>query len=173
MQKIDTIKLNSFLANLDEYFQSFIDETIDYLEESYPPRILQEGIKDQILSILIIEKSSTFDTLRFFWFQKLQDLLYIGELLHATQNCSTEQEVLENIDDIKAFWTTVGFGLPYDSKLETDTEKASKDLFGIFEQQLISFFYLHINQDIELPHPSLYFPVEEMTEDHKALQQRT
>lgn len=158
-------KFNQFLANLDEHYISFVEETIDFVENSFPSQMLQECINDQILAILHRESKSTFSSLQFYWFQKLQDLLYITELLHNTQTARSENVVQENHKEIKAFWITLNFGIPLSDELEDNVEKLSNEMLGLFEQQLIAFYYIHINQDLDLPHPSLYFPVKEIGED--------
>jgi len=79
-------------------------------------------------------------------------------------NESSEELVKELQEDIFIFWNNLGFGIPNNPLLSTNLEKASNELLGLFEQQITSFYYLHINNEIEMPHPCLYFPVDELNE---------
>lgn len=160
-------KFNQFLENLDKHYFAFVEETIDFIENSFPTQMLQECIKDQILAILHRESKSEFTSVSFYWFQKLQDLLYITELLHHTQTAKSEKIVKENHKEIIAFWMTLSFGIPLSDELEENVEKVSNEMLGLLEQQLIAFYYIHINQELDLPHPSLYFPVKDIGENEQ------
>ncbi len=169
MQSSTITHIFTFLEQIDDYYHSFIEESIDFLDNSLPKNILQEAVLEQLITILNSEVNKSLDGIRYYWFQHLQDLLYIAELTNELNSCSTEKVFQELKQDILGFWFNLKFGIPLNADLEDNFEKSNNDLLGLLEHQLLSFFHLHINSEIPLPFAALYFPIEQLGENEQRL----
>ncbi len=137
-----------FKNNTREEFSGYLQEIILDFEEDYyvglsSPHFLKE--MKEILSEINIEYFSPFS---FYWANLLENYL---ELIEAHEE--------EDSDYIFYFWETGPFSEIFLEKVKEseDTLKVSQSLLSILEENIISFFYIHLSsKDKKFEHPHFY-----------------
>jgi len=138
--------------NVEEEFVGFIDDIREDLKKGFTTDVVDTQFLDQLNDIVHDETFDTYSPLKFYWMNLVDNLVYLIQLHEEILNAETYNEGSEELTEAeeelfnlwndselaKIFLDTLNEGLP--------VLEASDQLLPLVENQIISFYALHINQ---------------------------
>ena len=143
-------------------YREFLDDLRLDIKEDYRSDILSVFFQDQLKSHIFSKKLDLYNHLNFYWLN-LIDHLITG--LQLTEDFIQEGEQ-DLFDELFFFWESSEFAQLFLEKMgenEDNLGEVSKQLIPLLEDQILSFFSLHISSlDHQFQEPTAYNLIPEL-----------
>ncbi len=133
-------------------------------------QIISESTKDFLDNHIVDQQLNEFSGLKFYWATLLEKLLYLDSL-HEEYQTSKGDVLMDIEDDIFDFWNKSEYMQAFLELMEESSEVLdnSLKLIPMLENQLVSFFILHIGQEPFDKSPVLYNILPEIGDTEEAI----
>ncbi len=136
--------------NVEKSYRDFIEDLRDDFKKGFTTDVVDGDFLEQLGDILHDESFDTYSPLKFYWLNLVDNLVYIIQLheeLLLEKDIDTE-ELTELEDELFNFWNDSELAESFLNFLNNGSPviEASNNLLPLVENQIISFYVLHINQ---------------------------
>jgi len=159
----------SFRKAQSEQYLSLLNDLREDLNQGEEFPFASHEFQELFSECLFRQELSSFTPVNFHWSSLVDQLIYLGQL-HAEieENKSVSKLIDPDLEEeLFNFWNESEYVGVFLSMLESNSniDVVSSELFPVLENQVISFFCLHICDEIEFHEkPIAYHPVPEMGE---------
>jgi hypothetical protein len=136
--------------NVERSYRDFIEDLRDDFKKGFTTDVVDGDFLEQLGDILHDESFDSYSPLKFYWLNLVDNLVYIIQLheeLLLEKDIDTE-ELTELEDELFNFWNDSELAESFLNFLNSGSPviEASNNLLPLIENQIISFYVLHINQ---------------------------
>ena len=136
--------------NVEKSYREFIEDLRDDFKKGFTSDVVDGDFLEQLGDILHDESFDSYSPLKFYWLNLVDNLVYIIQLheeLLLEKDVDTE-ELTELEDELFNFWNDSELAESFLNFLNEGSPviEASNNLLPLVENQIISFYVLHINQ---------------------------
>lgn len=163
-------------SNVEKNYLEFIDDIREDLTKGFSTDIIDPQFLDQLNDIVHDVSFDHYSPLKFYWMNLVDNLIYLiqlhEEILDADEFNENNEELSETEEELFALWNETELAQIF---LDTLAEglpvlEASDQLLPLIENQIISFYVLHINQfQQEFDDAIIYQAVHELGDFSKRL----
>lgn len=140
------------LKNVETEYHNFIQDVRDDLKNGFTTDVVDPQFLDQLNDIIHDEIFDQYSPLKFYWMNMLDNLIYIiqlhEEILNSEEYNEGNQELSPIEEELLHLWQHSDLVSTFEELLEEGLPvlEASDQLLPLLENQLISFYVIHINQ---------------------------
>lgn len=167
---------NKLQSSLEKEYMHFIDDVREDLKNGFTTDIVDTQFLDQLNDIIHDEVFDKYSPLKFYWMNLLDNLIYIIQLHEEILNSEEYNEDNRNLSDaeeeLSALWNDSEFSKTFNEMLSEGTPviEASDQLISLYENQIIAFYVLHINQfQQEFDDAIVYQSIKEIGDSEKRI----
>ena len=136
--------------NVEKSYREFIEDLREDFKRGFTTDVVDTDFLEQLGDILHDECFDSYSPLKFYWLNLVDNLVYIIQLheeLLLEKDIDTE-ELTELEDELFNFWNDSELAESFLNFLNGGAPviEASNNLLPLIENQIISFYVLHINQ---------------------------
>jgi hypothetical protein len=163
-------------ANVEKNYKEFIEDVREDLKNGFNTDIVDPQFLDQLNDIVNDVAFDNYSPLKFYWMNLLDNLIYLiqlhEEILSSEEFNETNEELSAPEEELYHLWRECEFAEQF---LDLFNEglpvlEISDQLLPLLENQIISFYVLHINQyQQEFDDALIYQAVPELGEFEKRL----
>jgi hypothetical protein len=163
-------------TNVEKNYHDFIQDIREDFKNGFNTDIVDPQFLDQLNDIVHDEAFDTYSSLKFYWMNLLDNLIYLvqlhEEILSAESFNSSNDELTPPEEELFHLWKESELAEQF---LEIFNDglpvlEISDQLLPLLENQIISFYVLHINQyQQEFDDALIYQAVPELGEHEKRL----
>lgn len=164
--KAHQLKIKDGISN--NYFD-FIEDIREDLRKGFSTDVIDPQFLDQLNDIIHDEAFDDFSPLKFYWMNLLDNLVYLIQLHEEILNADEYNESAENLseteEELYQLWHESEFAKTFLELLDSGMPvlEASDQLVPLLENQIISFYVLHINEyQQEFDDPIVYQAIPEL-----------
>lgn len=160
--------------NVEKGYRDFIEDLRDDFKNGFTTDIVDTDFLDQLSDILQDECFNTYSPLKFYWLNLVDNIIYVIQLheeLLLEEDTATE-ELTEIENELFNFWNESELAESFLSFLNEGAPviEASSRLLALLENQIISFYVLHINlYQQEFDDPLVYQTISELGDYEKKI----
>lgn len=166
---------NKAKKNVENEFKFFIADLRRDLEEGFTTDIISDEFVEQLDDIVHDESFDKFSPQKFYWLNLVDNLIYLiqlhEEIIEDGPSLAGD-ELSEAENELFTFWNDSELAEIFLNMLNAGANvfEASEELIPMLENQIISFYVLHINQyHQEFSDAVLYHVVPEIGDGEKWL----
>lgn len=139
-------------SNVEKNYLEFIDDIREDLKKGFSTDVIDPQFLDQLNDIVHDVAFDNYSPLKFYWMNLVDNLIYLiqlhEEILNADSFNENSEEMSETEEELFSLWNETELAQIF---LDTLAEglpvlEASDQLLPLIENQIISFYVLHINQ---------------------------
>lgn len=135
--------------NVEKSYREFIEDLREDLQKGFETDVVDLDFLDQLNDIIHDESFDTYSPLKFYWLNLVDNLIYIIQLhedLLLEEDIDTE-ELTELENELFNFWNDSEFAESFLTQLNNGGPviEASNNLIPLHENQIISFYVMHIS----------------------------
>lgn len=136
-------------SNVEKSYRDFIEDLREDLQKGFETDVVDLDFLEQLNDIIHDESFDTYSPLKFYWLNLVDNLIYViqlhEDLLLEEDIDSEELSELEN--ELFNFWNDSEFAESFLSQLNDGGPviEASNNLIPLQENQIISFYVMHIS----------------------------
>lgn len=140
------------LKNVEAEYHNFIQDVRDDLKNGFTTDVVDPQFLDQLNDIIHDEIFDQYSPLKFYWMNMLDNLIYIiqlhEEILNSEEYNEGNDELSPIEEELHHLWQNSDMASTFEELLEEGLPvlEASDQLLPLLENQLISFYVIHINQ---------------------------
>lgn len=136
--------------NVERDYRDFIEDLRDDFKRGFTTDVVDGDFLEQLSDILQDECFDTYSPLKFYWLNLVDNIVYVIQLheeLLNEEGLDTD-ELTEAEDELFSFWNDSDFAESFLNYLNEGAPvvEASNNLVPLLENQIISFYVLHLNQ---------------------------
>jgi len=135
-------------------YLELIEDIRSEIKEGFSSTYLSNTFLDAFKEIIPSKKLDTYSPLKFYWTHLLNDLIYLIELHEEVE----DSELIE--EEIFGFWETSDFANAFFTMLDEGRSiiDVSNSFIPLLENQILAFFYLHLEESTTVPLLYTIFP---------------
>jgi hypothetical protein len=143
---------NKLQKNVETEYSDFIDDIREDLKKGFTTDVVDSQFLDQLNDIVHDEAFDTFSPVKFYWMNLVDNLIYIiqlhEEILNADDYNEGSEDLSESEDELFTLWNDSELAKMFLDILNEGLPviEASDQLLPLLENQIISFYVIHINQ---------------------------
>jgi hypothetical protein len=135
--------------NVEKTYRDFIEDLREDFSRGFTTDIVDGNFLDQLCDILQDDCFDTYSPLKFYWLNLVDHIVYIIQLheeLLLEEDIDTD-ELTEVEDELFSFWNDSDFAEGFLNYLNEGAPvvEASNNLLPLLENQIISFYVLHLS----------------------------
>lgn len=135
--------------NVERDYRDFIEDLRDDFKRGFTTDVVDGDFLEQLSDILQDECFDTYSPLKFYWLNLVDNIVYVIQLheeLLNEEGLDTD-ELTEAEDELFSFWNDSDFAETFLNYLNESAPviEASNNLVPLLENQIISFYVLHLN----------------------------
>ncbi|MDO9183547.1 MAG: HEXXH motif-containing putative peptide modification protein [Bacteriovorax sp.] len=140
---------NKLKKNVEKSYRDFIEDLREDFKRGFSTDVVDTEFLDQLSDILQDECFDNYSPLKFYWLNLVDNIVYIiqlhEELLHEDDMDTNELTEVEN--ELFNFWNDSELAESFLNFLNDGSPviEASTNLLALLENQIISFYVLHLN----------------------------
>ncbi len=140
---------NNIKKNVEKNFREFIEDLREDFKRGFTTDVVDADFLEQLSDILQDECFDKYSPLKFYWLNLIDNLIYLiqlhEELLSENDIDSNELEEIEN--ELFNFWNESELAESFHGYLNEGAPviEASNNLLPLVENQIISFYVLHLS----------------------------
>lgn len=136
--------------NVERSYRDFIEDLRDDFKRGFNTDVVDGDFLDQLADILMDESFDHYSPMKFYWLNLIDNIIYVIQLheeLLLEEDVDTE-ELTELENELFNFWNDSELAESFLNFLNNGSPviEASHNLLPLLENQIISFYVLHINQ---------------------------
>lgn len=136
--------------NVERDYRDFIEDLRDDFKRGFTTDVVDGDFLEQLSDILQDECFDSYSPLKFYWLNLVDNIVYVIQLheeLLNEEGLDTD-ELTEAEDELFSFWNDSDFAETFLNYLNEGAPviEASNNLVPLLENQIISFYVLHLNQ---------------------------
>lgn len=163
-------------ANVEKNYQNFIEDIREDFKKGFTTDIVDPQFLDQLNDIVHDQVFDNYSPLKFYWINLLDNLIYLiqlhEEILGSESFNETNEELSPLEEELFQLWKQSELSEQFIDIFNDGLPvlEASDQLVPLLENQLISFYVLHINQfQQEFDDALIYQAIPELGEFEKRL----
>jgi hypothetical protein len=135
-------------------YLELIEDIRAEVREGFSSTYLSNTFLDTFRVIIFNEKLSTYSPLKFYWTHLLNDMIFLIELHEEAE----ESQLVE--EEIFTFWENGDFADAFFTMLDEGRSitEVSTQFIALLENQILAFFYLHMEESTSVPLLYTIFP---------------
>jgi hypothetical protein len=140
---------NKIKKDVEKSYRDFIEDLRDDFKRGFTTEVVDNDFLDQLCDILQDDCFDKYSPLKFYWLNLVDNLVYVIQLheeLLLEEDLDTE-ELTEVEDELFSFWNDSELAESFLNFLNDGSPviEASHNLLALLENQIISFYVLHLN----------------------------
>jgi hypothetical protein len=140
---------NKIKNDVEKSYRDFIEDLRDDFKRGFTTDVVDNDFLDQLCDILQDDCFDKYSPLKFYWLNLVDNLVYVIQLheeLLLEEDLDTE-ELTEVEDELFSFWNDSELAESFLNFLNDGSPviEASHNLLALLENQIISFYVLHLN----------------------------
>ena len=161
-------------SNVENSYRDFIEDLRQDLQKGFETDVVDLDFLDQLNDIIHDEIFDNYSPLKFYWLNLVDNLIYIIQLheeLLLEEDINTE-ELTELENELFNFWNDSEFAESFLQQLNEGGPviEASNNLIPLQENQIISFYVMHLSHyRQEFTDPLMYHVVPELGDYEKKI----
>ena len=161
-------------TNVENSYRDFIEDLRQDLQKGFETDVVDLDFLDQLNDIIHDEIFDNYSPLKFYWLNLVDNLIYIIQLheeLLLEEDINTE-ELTELENELFNFWNDSEFAESFLQQLNDGGPviEASNNLIPLQENQIISFYVMHLSHyRQEFADPLMYHVVPELGDYEKKI----
>ncbi len=170
------IAQNAIFKALESNYKNFIDDIRTDLKDGFTTEFVDLQFLEQLFDIIHDEDLDQFTWANFHWSLKLNDLVYIiqlhEEILAQDDFNESNEDFTEIEQELFSFWQESPYVEIFQKNLEEGLSlvDTSDSLIPLLENEIISFYVLHINQyRQDFTDPIIYMANEDFGDNNKEI----
>lgn len=140
---------NKLKREVEKNYRDFIEDLRDDFKRGFSTDVVDIDFLDQLADILQDECFDTFSPLKFYWLNLVDNIVYIIQLHEELleEDDIDSDELAEVEDELFNFWNDSDLTESFLNFLNEGTPviEASNSLLPLLENQIISFYVLHLS----------------------------
>lgn len=135
--------------NVERSYRDFIEDLREDFKRGFTTDVVDSDFLDQLCDILQDECFDNYSPLKFYWLNLVDNIVYVIQLheeLLNEEDIDTD-ELTEAEDELFSFWNDSDFAESFLNFLNDGAPvvEASNNLLPLLENQIISFYVLHLS----------------------------
>ncbi len=146
--------------NINSLYNEFLNELREDIEDGYENSISSNKFLKELKSALFSKSLDKNSSLSFYWLNLIEKYITIVQLHEELdQTNETDPDYNNLAEEIFSFWEESEYASEFMEMAEGKSSfiEDSLDLIQIFENQIISFFYLHISDSTKQFDPLIVY----------------
>ncbi len=163
---------NQLKKDVQKSYRDFIQDLRDDFKNGFSTDIVDGDFLDQLSDILQDDNLDTYSPLKFYWLNLVDNIVYIIQLHEEllVEDDSDLDELTELENELFNFWNDSELAESFLNFLNDGSPvvEASSNLLALLENQIVSFYVLHINQyQQEFDDALMYQTISELGDSEK------
>lgn len=165
---------NKLKKNVERSYRDFIEDLREDFKRGFTTDVVDSDFLDQLFDILQDECFDTYSPLKFYWLNLVDNMVYVIQLHEELLNEEdiNSEELTEAEDELFSFWNDSDFAESFLNYLNDGAPvvEASNNLVPLLENQIISFYVLHLSiYQQEFDDALMYHSVPELGDFEKRI----
>lgn len=135
--------------NVERDYRDFIEDLREDFKRGFTTDVVDADFLEQLSDILQDETFDSYSPLKFYWLNLVDNIVYVIQLHEELLNEEDidSEELSEVEDELFSFWNDSDFAESFLNFLNEGAPvvEASNNLVPLLENQIISFYVLHLN----------------------------
>lgn len=135
--------------NVEKSYQDFIEDLREDLQKGFETDVVDADFLDQLNDIIHDETFDSYSPLKFYWLNLVDNLIYVIQLHEELllENDIDTEELTEIENELFNFWNDSELAESFLTNLNDGAPviEASNNLIPLHENQIISFYVVHLS----------------------------